>query len=153
MWDLCVLFDVVDIIFSIYIIPCISWFSALFRYWPITVGLSVSCDRNRQRFHSFIYATMKVSLLPDSHGNPANRPPLCIDCVLWRTSQKCTSAHSSCSFFISLSFSFSFFFTFVPGIWNQVLSQIQQVKEQKISVCCTYYQINTSHASLGPVSV
>lgn len=87
-------------------------------------------SQNRQRYHSSICATTKVSLLPDSHGNPANRPPLCIGCVLWRASQKCTSAHSFCSLF-HVSHSLSFFFIFVPGIWNQVLSQIQQVKEQK----------------------
>lgn len=83
---------------------------------------------------------MKVSLHPDSRGNPANRPSLCINCVLWRASQKCSRAQ----FFVSFLFLFLSFF-FLP-LW-----QVSEIKcfhkysriKRKTSVSCNYYQINT----------
>lgn len=93
----------------------------------------------KHRVHNLIYATMKVSLLSDSRGNPANRPPLCIDCVMWRASQKCPSAQ----FFSSSSSRFLCYLRARHLNWCAFTNT---------ALSCTYYRINASFGHL-PVRV
>ncbi|XP_035011243.1 sodium channel subunit beta-3 isoform X1 [Hippoglossus stenolepis] len=90
--------------------------------------------------HDPVCASMKVSLRADSRGNQTKRPPLCIDCVLWRAIQKMFKCSE-----ISTSFS-AHLLLFLFSLMQASESINAAVQKTKLSVSCTSNLKNTNHA-------